>query len=119
MTVLGALVAAAASLLKAIRLPVLVSAQPQAWQQAQRRWLKWQSAAALAVFVAAALFLWFGDCLIAGFAVLAALLLGAALLLPLRSSNACSRSASAGATLPLPNGSGPTAASNCPGCRWR
>lgn len=81
-SVSGALIAAAASLLKAIRLPVLASAQPQAWQQAQRRWLKFQSGAALAVFIAAAGLLWLGDSLIAGFAVLAALLLGAALLLP-------------------------------------
>jgi putative ABC transport system permease protein len=81
-SVLGALAAATASLIKAIRLPVLVSAQPQAWQQAQRRWLKFQSALALFVFAAAGCLLWFGDSLIAGFAVLAALLLGAALLLP-------------------------------------
>jgi putative ABC transport system permease protein len=81
-SVLGALAAATASLIKAIRLPVLVSAQPQAWQQAQRRWLKFQSALALFVFIAAGCLLWFGDSLIAGFAVLAALLLGAALLLP-------------------------------------
>ena len=80
--VLGALAAATASLIKAIRLPVLAAAQPQAWQQAQRRWLKFQSALALAVFIAAGCLLWFGDSLIAGFAVLAALLLGAALLLP-------------------------------------
>jgi putative ABC transport system permease protein len=81
-SVLGALVAATASLIKAIRLPVLVSAQPQAWQQAQRRWLKFQSALALLVFIAAGGLLWLGDSLIAGFAVLAAILLGAALLLP-------------------------------------
>jgi len=82
-SILGALAASAASLTKAIRMPVLASAQPQAWQQAQRRWLMFQSAAALAVFVAAAGLLWFGDSLIAGFAVLAALLLGAALILPM------------------------------------
>ena len=46
-SVLGALAASAASLIKAIRMPVLVSAQPQAWQQAQRRWLIFQSALAL------------------------------------------------------------------------
>ena len=45
-SILGALAAAAASLTKAIRMPVLVSAQPQAWQQAQRRWLMLQSAVA-------------------------------------------------------------------------
>jgi putative ABC transport system permease protein len=81
-SVVGALAAATASLAKAIRLPVLVAAQPYAWQQAQQRWLIFQSALALAVLVAAGCFLWFGDSLVSGFAVLAALLLGAALALP-------------------------------------
>jgi putative ABC transport system permease protein len=81
-SVLGALAAATASLAKAIRLPVLVAAQPYAWQQAQHRWLIFQSALALAVLIAAGCFLWFGDSLVSGFAVLAALLLGAALGLP-------------------------------------
>jgi putative ABC transport system permease protein len=78
----GALLAAATSLLKAIRLPVLAAAQPHAWQQAQHRWLILQSALALAVFAVAALLLWYDDSLVSGFAVLAALLLGAALVLP-------------------------------------
>ncbi|MFL6840344.1 MAG: FtsX-like permease family protein, partial [Bradyrhizobium sp.] len=82
-SILGALAAAAASLTKAIRMPVLASAQPQAWQQAQRRWLMFQSTLAVVVFSAAAGFLWLGDSLISGFAVLAALLLGAALILPM------------------------------------
>ena len=81
-SVVGALAAASASLLKAIRLSVLAAAQPYAWQQAQHRWLIFQSALALAAFVAAGCFLWFGDSLVSGFAVLAALLLGAALGLP-------------------------------------
>jgi putative ABC transport system permease protein len=81
-SVLGALLAASASLLKAIRLPVLVAAQPHAWHQAQRRWLIFQSSVALLVFVAAAGFLWLGESLVSGFAVLAAILLGAALGLP-------------------------------------
>jgi putative ABC transport system permease protein len=81
-SVVGALAAATTSLLKAIRLPVLVAAQPQAWQQAQHRWLILQSALALAVFAAAGFLLWYGDSLVSGFAVLAALLLGAALMLP-------------------------------------
>jgi putative ABC transport system permease protein len=81
-SVLGALAAATASLLKAIRLPLLAAAQPYAWQQAQHRWLILQSAVALAVFAAAAALLWFGDSLLSGFAVLAGLLLGAALGLP-------------------------------------
>ncbi|WP_029080438.1 ABC transporter permease [Bradyrhizobium sp. th.b2] len=82
-SIFGALAAAAASLAKAIRMPVLATAQPQAWQQAQRRWLMLQSAAALAVFAVAAGLIQFGDSLIAGFAVLAALMLGAALILPM------------------------------------
>jgi putative ABC transport system permease protein len=81
-SILGALAAAAASLAKAIRLPVLATAQPYAWQQAQHRWLILQGAVALAVFAAAGGLLRFGDSLVSGFAVLAALLLGAALALP-------------------------------------
>jgi putative ABC transport system permease protein len=81
-SVVGALAAATASLLKAIRLSVLAAAQPYAWQQAQHRWLIFQSSLALAAFAAAGCLLWFGDSLVSGFAVLAALLLGAALGLP-------------------------------------
>jgi len=77
------MLAAAASLWKASRLSVLAAAQPQAWHQAQRKWVVLQGAAALVVFVAALGFLWLGDSLLAGFAGLAALLLGAALGLPL------------------------------------
>jgi putative ABC transport system permease protein len=82
-SILGALAAAATSLTKALRLPLLATAQPFAWQQAQRRWLTYQSALAFAAFAAAGGFLWFGDSLISGFAVLAALMLGAALILPM------------------------------------
>jgi putative ABC transport system permease protein len=81
-SVAGALAAATTSLAKAIRLPILAAAQPYAWQQAQQRWLILQSALALAVLAAAGLILWYGDSLVSGFAVLAALLLGAALILP-------------------------------------
>jgi putative ABC transport system permease protein len=81
-SVAGALAASAASLAKAIRLPILATAQPYAWQQAQHRWLILQSALAFAAFAAAGWLLWFGNSLLAGFAVLAALLLGAALILP-------------------------------------
>jgi putative ABC transport system permease protein len=81
-SVIGALLAAATSLLKAFRLPVLAAAQPYAWQQAQHRWLIFQSALALIVLAAGGGLLWYGDSLVSGFAVLAALLLGAALGLP-------------------------------------
>lgn len=81
-SVLGALAAAATSLIKAARLSVLAAAQPYAWQQAQHRWLKFQAALAVVALAAAAGFLLLGDSLISGFALLAALLLGAALGLP-------------------------------------
>jgi putative ABC transport system permease protein len=81
-SVVGALLAAITSLTKAIRLPVLAAAQPYAWQQAQHRWLIFQSALALIVLATAGFFLWYGDSLLSGFAVLAGLLLGAALMLP-------------------------------------
>jgi putative ABC transport system permease protein len=81
-SVIGALLAASASLLKAVRLSVLATAQPFAWHQAQRRWLILQSLAALVICAIAGGFLLFGDSLLAGFAVLAAILLGAALFLP-------------------------------------
>ncbi len=81
-SVLGALAAAAISLAKVIRLPVLAAAQSRAWQRAQHRVLVVQSLLALGTVAAAAGFLWFGTSLVSGFAVLAALLLGAALVLP-------------------------------------
>ncbi len=82
MSVLGALLAAAAGLYRVYRLPVLAAAQPYAWQQAQQRWLMRQGAFALAVAVVAVAVLYFGDSLTAGFLVLAGLLLAAALALP-------------------------------------
>jgi putative ABC transport system permease protein len=81
-SILGALAAATTSLIKALRLPLLQAAQPNAWQHAQQRWLRLQGALALIVFATAVGLLWFGDSLISGFGVLAALLLGAALGLP-------------------------------------
>lgn len=82
MSTLGALAAAASSFVKLARLPVLAAAQPAAWLETQRRWLRVQGGLALLMIVAAAALGWFGDSLIAGFALLAALLLGAALALP-------------------------------------
>lgn len=81
-SVAGALIAATTSLIKAMRLPILATAQAHAWQHAQRRWLTRQSLLALGIFAVAGALLWFGQSLLAGFGVLAALLLGAALLLP-------------------------------------
>jgi putative ABC transport system permease protein len=82
MSIIGALVAAAQALFRIFRLPLLVSAQPMAWQRAHRRWLTGQAALALAVFAGAGVALALGTGLIAGFVVLAGLMLGAALGLP-------------------------------------
>jgi putative ABC transport system permease protein len=81
-SVAGALAASATNLAQAIRLPVLAAAQPAAWQEAQQRMLIVQSAASSAAFATAGWLLWVGNSLISGFALLAALLLGAALILP-------------------------------------
>lgn len=82
MSVIGALIAAAAGLYRAYRLPVLAAAQPYAWQEAQQRWLLRQGAFAIVIALAAAASLYLGDSLTSGFLVLAGLLLAAALALP-------------------------------------
>ncbi len=82
MSILGALLASITGLFRVYRLPVLVAAQPYAWQGAQQKWLKRQGVAAFGVGLTAAAVLYFGNSLSAGFAVLAALLLAAALALP-------------------------------------
>ena len=82
MSVVGALIAAAAGLYRAYRLPVLAAAQPYAWQQAQERWLLRQGAFAIVIALVAAASLYLGDSLTSGFFVLAGLLLAAALALP-------------------------------------
>ena len=79
---LGAGAAAAQSLWRVARLPVLAPAQPRAWAMVASRGLRRQAVLAVALLVAAAgLALW-GRGLIAGFTMLGALLFGAALLLP-------------------------------------
>lgn len=82
MSAAGALAAAAQALVKVFRLPLLVAARPMAWRQAHQRWLAGQAALAVAALAVAAAAWLEGTSLIAGFAVLAGLLLGAALLLP-------------------------------------
>lgn len=82
MCVAGSLVAAAGALVRVLRLPLLASAQPYAWQVAQRRWLTGQALLAAAALLAAFAAFWFGVSLVAAFAVLAGALLGAALALP-------------------------------------
>lgn len=78
---LGALLAGTSSLLRAARLPVLALARAQAWREAHQRWLRHQRQIALAG-LAVALGAGFGDSLISGFVLVSALLLSAALGLP-------------------------------------
>ncbi|MDQ8699620.1 ABC transporter permease [Hyphomicrobium sp. LHD-15] len=83
MALAGALLASAMSLFKVYRLPLLAVAKPLAWREAQHAQLLRQGVfAVLCLLIALAAFLW-GRGLVAGFAVIAGVLLGAALLLPL------------------------------------
>lgn len=82
MSVAGALVAAAGSFVKLHRLSLLEGAQPRAWQHAQQVWLTYQGLLAIGILLVAVVVLALWDSLLAGFIVLGALLLGAALGLP-------------------------------------
>lgn len=82
MSILGAVFAAATGLFRVYRMPVLAAAQPTAWRQAQQRWLLRQGSIALVIAVLAAATFYLGDSLSAGFVMLAAILLAAALGLP-------------------------------------
>ncbi|QCI12369.1 ABC transporter permease [Pseudomonas putida] len=79
---LGAVLAGCDSLLRAARLPLLALAQPQAWRLAQVPWLKRQAFAGTALLTVALACGYLGNGLPSAFAMLAALLLAAALLLP-------------------------------------
>ncbi|WP_395606625.1 FtsX-like permease family protein [Pseudomonas sp. B22129] len=82
LSLLGALLAGASSLWRAARLPLLALANAQAWHEAHGRWLRRQAWVAATALVIGLLALWLGDSLAAGFVLMAALLLGAALGLP-------------------------------------
>lgn len=82
MSVGGALAAVGSSLWRAVTLPLLAPAQPEAWRAAGRRTRRRQLAAALVLWLAALAALGLGTGLVAGFAVLAGLVIGAALALP-------------------------------------
>ncbi|HSG57407.1 MAG TPA: FtsX-like permease family protein, partial [Paracoccaceae bacterium] len=81
--VLGTAAASGLSLWRVWRLPLLAAAQPRAWARASEAGLVVQSGMGLALIALAGLIGAFGQGLIAGFALLAALMLGAVLLLPL------------------------------------
>ncbi|MEN5150321.1 ABC transporter permease [Pseudomonas orientalis] len=82
LSLLGALLAGASSLWRAARLPLLALANAQAWHEAHGRWLRRQGWVAGLALVVALLALVWGNSLTAGFVLMAALLLGAALGLP-------------------------------------
>lgn len=82
LSLLGALLAGANSLWRAARLPLLALANAQAWHEAHGRWLRRQGWVAATALVIALLALLLGDSLAAGFVLMATLLLGAALGLP-------------------------------------
>lgn len=83
LSLLGALLAGASSLWRAARLPLLALAGNDSWYRAHRDWLRRQAwVAACAAIVAGAAGLW-GNSLALGFLLMGALLLAAALGLPL------------------------------------
>jgi putative ABC transport system permease protein len=82
LSLFGALLAGANSLLRAARLPLLALANAQAWHQAYARWLRRQAWVASTAAVIAVAALVFGNSLAAGFVLMAALLLSASLGLP-------------------------------------
>lgn len=83
MSLLGTLIAGGSSVLAAMRLPVLAWARPQAWREAQGRAIRLQTLLGVILLALAAVLAVWGDSLRSGFGLLACLLLGAALLLPL------------------------------------
>ncbi len=82
LSILGALLAGANSLLRAARMPILALANAQAWHQAHSRWLRRQAWVAGIAAVIALVALVFGDSLTSGFVLMTGLLLAAALGLP-------------------------------------
>jgi putative ABC transport system permease protein len=81
--VCGTLVASAQNLLQVWTMPILAPAQPHAWAKAAARSRRWQGTAAAVLLMSSLALLAFGQGLFAGFAILATMVLGASLLLPL------------------------------------
>ena len=79
----GTVLAGAGAIWRIARMPILDSAGSRAWSMTSRRWRRVQAVAAVALFLAAAVLARHGDGLVPGFGLLACLLLGAALALPL------------------------------------
>ncbi|WP_136475425.1 FtsX-like permease family protein [Pseudomonas sp. DG56-2] len=100
-SVFGAVLAGASSVLRAARLPLLALAQPQAWRMAHGLWLRRQAlAAGLLLLIALGCWQW-GNSLPSALVLLAALLLAAALLLPALLDSLLTGLARIGSTGPL------------------
>lgn len=82
-SVLGTAVAATGALVSVARMPLLASAQPRAWATARGKARQVQMMVSLGLLIVAVLLALIGDGLVVGFALLACLLIGAALALPL------------------------------------
>lgn len=83
MALAGAFVAAATSLVRIARLPIVTLGRQMAWRDTHDRMLWRQGGVALVCLAVALVAFLVGDGLVSGFAVIAGALLGAALLLPL------------------------------------
>lgn len=79
----GTLIASAQNLLQVWTMPILAPAQPRAWATAAARTRFWQGIGATVLLVSALALMMFGQGLIAGFAILGTMMLGASLALPL------------------------------------
>ncbi|KEJ88198.1 ABC transporter permease [Sulfitobacter donghicola] len=82
-SVFGTTIAAAGALVSVARMPLLASAQPRAWATARGKVRLVQMGASAALLAMAGLLAVWGQGLIMGFGLLACLLVGAALVLPL------------------------------------
>ncbi|WP_420011127.1 FtsX-like permease family protein [Tateyamaria sp.] len=88
--VLGTAAALAGRIWQIARMPILASVRPRAWVMASGRRLRWQMVAAVALLGAAAVLAIVAGGLIPAFALLACLLIGAALALPVLAERALS-----------------------------
>ncbi len=82
MSLVGAVIAAGGGFWKVRRLPLLVTALPEAWHQAEEKRLRLQLIIATILFALFFVSLIIGDHLITGFLMMGCLLLGAALIQP-------------------------------------
>jgi len=89
--ILGTAFALAGRIWQIARMPLLASAKPRAWAVASGRGFRLQTGAAIALLCAALLLVLFGSGLMAGFAALGCLLIGAAFALPVVSAIILSR----------------------------